>query len=336
MAESTLESYPPLFRQTSNTNLGVDSDEPTKQVPDSDPLPVIDLQCINQAKLSEACRDWGMFRLVNHGIPTTLLSRLHEHARKLFSFTFESKQALFTRPMAYSWGTPALTPSGEVIEKGLNLNVQNLNWMEGFFAPLGQLSQLQTQDPMLDYFRLLLEEYGIHQFRLATTIFEAMAEDLKLCLKQSKSYLSPTTGMLRAYRYPRCPEALDQACGLDVHTDSSVLSILNQDEGGLQIYKDGDWIDVKPIPNTLVINLGDMMQAISNDKYLSAKHRVKVNKHKERISICYFVFPEEDTVIKSSKYKPFTYADFRAEVQQDLKTVGFKVGLQRFRLTKAC
>ncbi|KAA8543720.1 hypothetical protein F0562_022103 [Nyssa sinensis] len=94
--------------------------------------------------------------------------------------------------------------------------------------------------------------------------------------------------------------------------------------------------NVKPISNTLVVNLGDLMQAMSDDEYKSVKHRVKVNKHEERISIGYFVFPAEDGVIQSSKYKSFTYGDFRAQVQQDLRTIGVKVGLGGFKLSDAC
>lgn len=70
---------------------------------------------------------------------------------------------------------------------------------------------------------------------------------------------------------------------------------------------------------------------MSDDEYKSVKHRVKVNKSKERISICYFVFPTDDGIIQSSRYRPFTYADFRAQVQEDIKTHGFKVGLDRFK-----
>lgn len=73
------------------------------------------------------------------------------------------------------------------------------------------------------------------------------------------------------------------------------------------------------------------MQAMSNDEYISVRHRVKVKRDRERISIGYFVFPAEDAVIESSKYKPFTYGDFQAEKELDLKTVGMKIGLPRFR-----
>lgn len=110
--------------------------------------------------------------------------------------------------------------------------------------------------------RSLLEEYGRHLARLASTIFEAISKNLKLDPEQSKLNLCKSTGQIRVYRYLPCSEA-NQGWGLEAHTDSSVLSILNQDEvGGLQIFKDDLWLDVDPCPNTLVLNLGDMMQVL--------------------------------------------------------------------------
>uniref|UniRef100_A0A6N2MBJ9 Fe2OG dioxygenase domain-containing protein n=1 Tax=Salix viminalis TaxID=40686 RepID=A0A6N2MBJ9_SALVM len=327
-----LKSYPPVFRQQYTgiqQNTGLD-DTPTQiqEAVDDDAIPVLDFQCLNLGKLREACEDWGFFRLVNHGVPLTLMSQLRDHARNLFSHTFESKQELFTKPMSYFWGTTALTPTGAA----LSIGSQNINWVEGFNIPLSQLSQFQNENETLVSFRILLEEYGSHLARLATAIFGAMAENLHLDPELSKTYISESTGFVRVYRYPQCSME-NEAWGINVHTDSSVLSVLNQDQvAGLQVLKDDNWLQVKPIPDTLIFNLGDMMQAISDDKYKSVKHRVKSNKEKERFSICYFVFPAEGSVIQSSKYRPFTYSDFQAQVQQDVKTLGFKVGLERFRV----
>lgn len=327
-----LKSYPPVFRQQYigiQQNSGLD--DTTKQIQEvvnDDTIPVLDFQCLDLGKLQEACEDWGLFRLVNHGIPLTLMSQLRDHSRNLFSLTFESKQELFTNPLSYFWGTTALTPTGAA----LSIGPQNINWVEGLNIPLSQLSLFQKENETLGSFRVLLEEYGGHLERLATTMFGAMAKNLHLDPELSKTYISESTGFVRVYRYPQCSME-NEAWGIKVHTDSSVLSILNQDQvGGLQVLKDDNWLQVEPIPDTLVFNLGDMMQAISDDKYKSVKHRVKVNKEKERFSICYFVFPAEGSVIQSSKYRPFTYSDFQAQVQQDVKTLGFKVGLERFKV----
>ena len=105
-----------------------------------------------------------------------------------------------------------------------------------------------------------MEEYGRHLARIATTLFEAMAKNLNLGPKQSESKLAESTGFIRVYRYPPGSMA-GEAWGMIAHTDSSVLSIVNQDQvGGLEIFKDNKWLLVNPIPNTLVVNIGDMMQ----------------------------------------------------------------------------
>ncbi|KAK9186346.1 hypothetical protein WN943_026710 [Citrus x changshan-huyou] len=302
-----LESYPPVFRRKHNDFDPDESVQDFQECYHSDPVPSLDLGSLNLEKLGDACRNWGLFRLVSHGIPETLMSQLWSQAKNLFSFSFESKQRLFTnKPAAvsYFWGTPALTPSGAALARA----PQSINWVEGFNVPLTQLSDRNQyfqgqQDPLFDSFRLSLEEYGKHMSRIARTIFEAMVRNLHLDSTQSHSDLSESTGLVRVYRYPKFSKA-DEALGMEVHTDSSVLSILNED------------------------------QAISNDEYMSVKHRVKVNKNEERHSVCYFVFPGEGSVIRSSRYKPFTYSDFQARVQHDIKTLGFKVGLQRFKISE--
>lgn len=340
----SFQSYPPPFR---TTVLQRPLSHPT-QIFDSggalDPIPVVDLEGLQLGHgdcnklLVQACKQWGLFRLVNHGVPPTLLSQLHNHARTIFSMPFESKQALITSPLSYFWGTPALTPTGAPLSAG---SAQNINWVEGLNVPLSQFPQFQAGHPVIASFSHVLEEYGKHLARIGRTLFDGMSKNLCLDPIKCQSNLSESTGFVRVYRYPKWSsksknENKSSAWGMDVHTDSSVLSILNQDEvGGLEVLKDDHWFTVKPVPNTLVVNLGDMMQAISDDEYTSVKHRVKVNEYKERISICYFVFPGQGSVIRSSKYKPFTYSDFQGQVQQDLKTVGYKVGLDRFKLSDA-
>lgn len=111
--------------------------------------------------------------------------------------------------------------------------------------------------------RILLEEYGRHLTRIATTTFDAMAKTLNLNPEQSKTYLSESTGSIRVYRYPRCSSA-NETFGMEAHTDSSVLSILNQEQvGGFELLKDDKWLQIEPIPETLVLNLGDMLQVVA-------------------------------------------------------------------------
>ncbi|KAI9091601.1 hypothetical protein K1719_028044 [Acacia pycnantha] len=157
--------------------------------------------------------------------------------------------------------------------------------------------------------------------------------------KPTSAYVADKIGFIRVYRYPPNPNSDNVNnsggdWGMEPHTDSSVMSILSHhaQDSSLELLKDHQWLPVQSIPDTLIINIGDMMQAISDERYKSAMHRVKMNKEKERMSVGYFVFPDDELVIESSKYKPFTYSGFRAQVEDDIKTIGHKVGLPRFRI----
>nr|DAD36998.1 TPA_asm: hypothetical protein HUJ06_007639 [Nelumbo nucifera] len=263
-----LSSYPPPYRQPIHQNKTRDPSQSLHQpTADSDLLlPQIDFHHLDPKELAEACRDWGMFRLVNHGVPTDLSNRLRDQIKQLFSLPFESKEANWKGPIAYFWDNPAaLTPNGMVMKRSL----PNLNWVEGFSVRLSQLPQLQgddDHDPMLKSFRCLLEEYGRHMARLAHTLFDVLITNLGMDPALCAPYLSESTGYLRLYRYPPYPDP-DQVSGLEAHTDSSVLSILNENVvGGLQVFKDERWIDIKPVSDTLVVNMGDMMQSFRLDR----------------------------------------------------------------------
>ncbi|KAJ7946239.1 gibberellin 2-beta-dioxygenase 8 [Quillaja saponaria] len=121
------------------------------------------------------------------------------------------------------------------------------------------------------------------------------------------------------------------------HTDSDFLTILHQDQvGGLQLVKDGKWIAVKPNPNALIINIGDLFQAWSNGVYKSVEHRVVTNPKVERFSTAYFLCPSYDTMIQSCRelsiYKKFTFREYRQQVREDVQNLGSKIGLLRFLL----
>ncbi|WRX33380.1 Non-hem dioxygenase N-terminal domain - like 10 [Theobroma cacao] len=141
-------SYPPLFSQRNNPNQNVDLDESIQDVEGLDPIPHIDLQYLDLDKLGEACKDWGLFRLVNHGIPSELLLRIQDQARELFALSFEYKQAILRSPLSYFWGTTARTTSGGILRSS-----KSISWVEVINFPLSQLPQFQVEDSLLDSFR---------------------------------------------------------------------------------------------------------------------------------------------------------------------------------------
>ncbi|XP_039017092.1 codeine O-demethylase-like [Hibiscus syriacus] len=100
---------------------------------------------------------------------------------------------------------------------------------------------------------------------------------------------------MRMIYYPPCPEP-EIAIGLCAHSDPIGLTILLQinEMEGLQVKKDGAWVPIKPLQNAFVVNVGDIMEIVSNGVYPSIEHRATVNSVKERLSIATVYSPRLD------------------------------------------
>ncbi|WCJ22552.1 2-oxoglutarate (2OG) and Fe(II)-dependent oxygenase superfamily protein [Euphorbia peplus] len=125
--------------------------------------------------------------------------------------------------------------------------------------------------------------------------------------------------------------------GLLPHTDSCLLTILYEDQtGGLQLKKDGKWRSVRPNPDAVIVNTGDLFQAMSNDVYKSVQHRVIVPENVDRFSVAYFYCPSSDAVVEScgehGLYRKFSFREYKQKIQDDVEATGNKVGLSRFLL----
>ncbi|KAK8454697.1 hypothetical protein SEVIR_4G015466v4 [Setaria viridis] len=332
--ESSETPCPPFPLIGDEDDVGGHENQAAAEVPQGEALelPTVDLEAPGPA-LDAACRGLGIFRLANHGVPADLTARLFALARDLLGRTpFPEKKA---QP-GYFWGTPE--------EPSRRVRPRDVNWIEGYHVHLAQPRPIAVgppppsdDDPALGD---LVAEYADHMARVARRLFDAIAEALCLDADRTASYINEHGGYLRVHRYPRCPEPGHH--GIQAHTDSTTLSIINQDaasggSGGLQVHHDGAWRDLAapgvPDDGALLVNLGDMAKAISADAYRSVPHRVVASMgDDERLSLCYFAFPRDDAVVScdGSRYRPFTVPEFRAQVQADLKAIGSKVGLERF------
>ena len=127
------------------------------------------------------------------------------------------------------------------------------------------------------------------------------------------------------------------------HTDAGALTVLLQDEvGGLQVLAEGRWQDVTPRPGALVINVGDMMQVWSNDRYYSALHRVRPITDRPRLSIPYFFNPAYETDCvpfaalqgeEGPHYRTVNWGQFRQlRADGDYADYGKEVQLEDYRL----
>ncbi|CAB4321848.1 unnamed protein product [Prunus armeniaca] len=119
--------------------------------------------------------------------------------------------------------------------------------------------------------------------------------------------------------YPPCPDP-SLTSGLPKHSDVNLITLLLQEQvRGLQVLKDEQWFAVEPVPNAFVVNVGHMLQIISNGKLSSADHRVVTNNKVSRTTVTSFIHPSSTCHIEPAKalvmdfnplFKAFIYKDF--------------------------
>lgn len=179
------------------------------------------------------------------------------------------------------------------------------------------------------YHSEILQEYGIRMMEISNRVIKIMLMILGADCESKfyESAFSKCHGYLRIVNYTP-PETVEQkeVEGLGMHTDMSCITVVYQDEtGGLQMRsKDGKWIDINPCANSLVVNIGDLMQAWTNGRLRSSEHRVVLKRPVNRLSMAFFWCFEDDKLILapdevvgdgcSRKYKAFTclhYLKFR-------------------------
>ncbi|KAL0326776.1 UNVERIFIED_CONTAM: Gibberellin 2-beta-dioxygenase 6 [Sesamum angustifolium] len=297
-------------------------------------LPVIDLGRLTgddegeRAKCAleivRASSEWGFFQVVNHGVSPMLLSQMRKEQIELFRAPFSRKSTCGLLNNSYRWGTPTAT------------SPDNFSWSEAFHVPLTKVSN-PTCYGEFSSLREVLVEYAAAMQKLARILIGVLTSNLGQSIEVFEEMIGcdESTCYLRLNRYPTCPLSAE-IHGLVPHTDSDFLTILHQDQvGGLQIMKDNKWIAVNPNKDALIVNIGDLFQAWSNDVYKSVEHRVMANAKRERFSVAYFLCPSHHSLIGSCKqpslYTNFTFADYRNKVQHDSKLLGRKLGLSRFR-----
>lgn len=172
----------------------------------------------------------------------------------------------------------------------------------------------------------VIEEYEKAMRKLAGTLMWLMLGSLGICegdVKWAgpKGDFAGACNALQLNSYPACPDP-DRAMGLAPHTDSTLLTILFQDStSGLQVLKEGcGWVMVPPVPDALVINVGDLFHILSNGLYPSVLHRAVVNRNRHRLSVAYLYGPPSNVQISPLPklidpsnpplYRPVTWSEY--------------------------
>ncbi|XP_065878985.1 oxoglutarate-dependent flavonoid 7-O-demethylase 1-like [Euphorbia lathyris] len=230
-------------------------------------------------KLHSSCKEWGIFQLVNHGVK---LEKVKDEIGGFYNLPLEEKMKYKIR-------------EGEVEGYGTVARSQGkLDWGDRFYMITNPISRrkphlLPQLPPSL---RNNLESYISELQELSKKLLGFIAEGLKMDEKEMEEMFEDGMQSMRMTYYPPCPKP-ELVVGITPHSDATGITILNQINGvdGLQVKKDGVWLPVSFLPHSLVVNVGDILEILSNGVYHSIEHKARVNSEKERISIAFFVNP---------------------------------------------
>jgi isopenicillin N synthase-like dioxygenase len=282
--------------------------------------------------------------VINHGIPTDLIDDVWHQTRAMFALPDEEKLSIL-RSKDNPWGyyPNELTKNQRDKKEVFDFT------REGVDPIYGKSNRwLANQDDfkatMLIYFDACTE--------LSLALLEAFCIGLKLPADyMHDNFATNHTGFLRLNYYPIEDPMANSGIehqpaadlGIHHHTDAGALTVLLQDEvGGLQVYKDGYWHNIAPVPGAIVINTGDMMQVWSNNIYQSPIHRVLAMETKKRYSLPFFFNPSATckvsplpTVVSDqcpSLYNEIEWASFRGKRSEgDFADYGTEVQISQFR-----
>lgn len=179
------------------------------------------------------------------------------------------------------------------------------NWRDSLCCIMGP-DQPHPQD-VPEVCRNIIFEYTNQMKRVGIELLELMSKALGLRPDHLKE-LDIAEGMyLQGHYYPACPEP-ELAIGTSSHADNCFFTVLLQDNtGGLQILHDDHWVAVPPFPDALVVNIGDLLQLITNDQFKSVIHRVLAKGVGPRISVpCFFRTHFDQPIERCRVYGPIT------------------------------
>jgi isopenicillin N synthase-like dioxygenase len=295
--------------------------------------------------MAAACRSWGFFQVVNHGIDPGQLDDVWKQTHALFALPAEDKLALM-RSSDNPWG---------FYNNELTKNQRDRKEIFDFTCagPDPIYGQRNRWPGGLSGFEATMLTY----LRTCAGLSLKLLEGFCLGLGLPADYLRADfdgnhTGFVRLNHYPVDDPMVgfdtehlpDADLGIHHHTDAGALTVLLQDETtGLQVHRDGYWHDVPTIPGALVINTGDMMQVWSNDTYNAPVHRVRAMDRQERYSIAFFFNPAAACQVSplpsligengSAIYRPIHWGAFRSRRSEgDFADYGTEVQIAQYRL----
>jgi isopenicillin N synthase-like dioxygenase len=303
-----------------------------------------------------ACRHWGFFHIINHGIDGELVRSFQRQMHLLFKLSTSEKQKIKrtvnnSRGFADDELTKQKMDSKQIFDVGGRHESLN-TVLDGF--------NQWPSSVLLPDFRRTVEAYYEANVLVASRLLEIISEDLGVDNFVFAEAFQHHSSFLRLNYYPvRNHEDFENDSGMfgvSRHTDAGVLTLLLQDSvSALEVYSgskednnDGVWVAVDPVADGITVNTGDMLQIFSNDRYRAPEHRVQAStKKKERYSAPFFYNPRYDAAIEPlvtskddsgqrKRYRKVSWGEFRSRrFQGDIENRGKEVQIEDYKVEEA-
>ena len=289
-------------------------------------------------KLGRSFEDYGFAIIGDHGIPDELIERAEEKARAFFALPDEVKQKYF---IAGGGGARGYTPFGIETAKGHNAHDLKEFWHVGRdLPPRHKFSSHMPGNVWpseVPSFKDTFTELYATFYRTGLKILRAIARYLKIEEDYFIDTVRDGNSVMRLLHYPPIEDEPGSHVRAGAHEDINTITLLlGAEEAGLELLtKDGRWIPVSPKPGELVVNIGDMLQRLTNGQLRSTSHRV-VNPPRERwgksrYSMPFFLHFRSDFLIEAlpgtvpsgeqPKWPPITADEYLQERLREIKLV---------------
>ena len=280
--------------------------------------------------------DYGFAIVRDHGIPQHLIDDAEEKARAFFALPDEVKRKYHVEG---GGGARGYTPFGIETAKGAKAHDLKEFWHVGRDLPEGHPFRNHMPDNLwpseVPSFKETFQRLYAAFDETGVKILRAVARFLKLDEEYFTDTVRDGNSVMRLLHYPPQNEPTGEHIRAGAHEDINTITLLlGAEEAGLQLMtKDGRWLDVSPKKGELVINIGDMLQRLTNGKLRSTSHRVinpaPERASKARYSMPFFLHFRSDFMIEAlpgtvpageqPKWPPITADDYLQERLREIK-----------------